>query len=144
MAERAPNTGVPSQPLSPVGRRPFLVRFAALVIGAVVGVVPLTAGLLTFLDPLRRQGAKARWFRVGSVDSLGPGEPERVTIVGDRRDSWTDYRQEPIGAIYLVADAGRKNREGLQRHLPACRLFGRVSDRRDSAFCAPATPARSI
>ena len=51
MAERAPKPAVATE-LPPVGRRPFLVRVAAVVIGAVVGVVPLTVGLLTFLDPL--------------------------------------------------------------------------------------------
>jgi len=117
MAERAPNTGV-ARPPAPVGRRSFFVRAAALVIGAVVGVVPLAVGLVTFLDPLRRQGAGAKWFRVGSVDALRAGVPERVTIVGDRRDSWTDYRQEPLGAIFLVAEPDGKGVKALNATCP--------------------------
>jgi Rieske Fe-S protein len=118
MAERAPNAGVATGPLPSAGRRPFLVRFAALVIGAVVGAVPLAVGLITFFDPLRRQGAGAKWFRVGSVDSLEAGVPERVTIIGDRRDSWTDYRQEPLGAIFLVAEPGEKTVKAFNATCP--------------------------
>ncbi len=118
MAERAPNPSVPSQPLPSVGRRSFFIRAAAVAIAAFVGVVPLAVGLVTFLDPLRRQGAGGKWFRVGSVDSLDVGEPERVTIVGDRRDSWTDYRQEPIGAIFLVADADGKSVKAFNATCP--------------------------
>jgi menaquinol-cytochrome c reductase iron-sulfur subunit len=103
MAER-PSPATISTTLPPTGRRPFLVRAAAIVISAVVGLVPLSVGLVTFLDPLRRGGAGGRWFRVGSVDSLKVGVPERVTIVGDRRDGWTEYHQEPIGAIFLVSE----------------------------------------
>ena len=80
-----------------------------------------------FFDPLRRQAAGSESFRVGSLDALETGVPERVPIIGDRRDGWTDYRQEPVGAMFLVADAGRKDGAGLQRHLPACRLLGGVS-----------------
>jgi menaquinol-cytochrome c reductase iron-sulfur subunit len=102
----------------PVGRRSFFVRVAALVIGAVVGLVPLAVGLVTFLDPLRRQGAAGKWFRVGTVDSLRAGVPVRVTIVGDRRDSWTDYRQEPLGAIFLVSEPDGKGVKALNATCP--------------------------
>jgi menaquinol-cytochrome c reductase iron-sulfur subunit len=118
MAERAPNAGVAAGPPAPVARRSFLVRAAALVIGAVVGLVPLAVGLVTFLDPLRRQGAGGKWFRVGSVNALRAGVPERVTIVGDRRDSWTDYRQEPLGAIFLVAEPDGKGVKALNATCP--------------------------
>ena len=118
MAERAPNAGVASELPAPVGRRPFLVSVAAVVIGAVVAVVPLTVGLITFLDPLRRKGSGGTWFRVGSVDSLRAGVPERVTIIGDRRDSWTDYRQEPLGAIFLVAEPAGKTVKAFNATCP--------------------------
>jgi menaquinol-cytochrome c reductase iron-sulfur subunit len=141
MAERAPNTAVPSTPPSSTGRRPFLIRAAALVIGLVVGVVPLTAGLLTFLDPLRRQGAKSKWFRVGSLDSLNPGDPERVTIVGDRRDSWTDYRNEPIGAIFLVADADGKSVKAFNATCPHAGCSVAFQEERQCFLCPCHTSA---
>ncbi|HTU27416.1 MAG TPA: Rieske (2Fe-2S) protein [Pirellulales bacterium] len=117
MAERAANPAAAAAP-PPLARRPFLVRFAAAVIGGIVIVIPAAAGLLTFFDPLRRQSGEGRWFRVGRVDTLRPGAPERVTIVGDRRDSWTDYRQEPLGAIFLVAEPDGKSIKAFNATCP--------------------------
>jgi menaquinol-cytochrome c reductase iron-sulfur subunit len=88
-----------------------------LVISAIVGAVPVIAGLVAFLDPLRRQGAGGKWFRVGTVGSLKKGVPERVTIVGQRRDGWTEYQQEPVGAVFLVSEP---DGEGLKAFNATC------------------------
>jgi len=144
MAERAPDTGVAAKPVSAVGRRPFLVRAAALVIGAVVGVVPLVVGLITFLDPLRRQGAVGKWFRVGSVAALRAGVPERVTIIGDRRDSWTDYRQEPLGAIFLVAEPDGKGVKAFNATCPHAGCSVAFQPAKDCFLCPCHTSAFNL
>ena len=109
MAERA-STPRCSPTAASAGRTAiiFRSRLPPWSSAALVGVVPLAAGMITFFDPLRRQGAKSRWFRVGSLDSLDAG---RARAGDDRRRSprrLDRLSQEPIGAIFLVADADGK------------------------------------
>lgn len=87
-------------------RRNVVAAVAATLIGALVSVVPLAAGLATFLDPLLRRkpgGGKERPFRrVASVDSLpADGTPVQVPVVADLTDAWNREANQPIGAVYL-------------------------------------------
>ncbi len=118
MSERPSLVGAAATLSQHTGRRGFFVRIAALVISGLVGLVPLAVGLVTFLDPLRREGTGGRWFRVGSLSSLEPGAPERVTILGDRRNAWTEYRQEPVGAVFLVAEPDGKSVKAFNATCP--------------------------
>jgi menaquinol-cytochrome c reductase iron-sulfur subunit len=93
---------------APAERRNFLVIVGATVLGAIVALVPFLAGVAAFLDPLRRHRGEGKWFRVGTVDSLEPGIPRRVTIVDSRDDAWTHHANEPIGAIFLVLEPDTK------------------------------------
>jgi len=66
------------QPARPE-RREFLVKAAAIGIGATTTAVPLLAGLATLFDPL-----------------------------ADRSDVWNKYPNVPIGAVYLQRLDGNK------------------------------------
>jgi menaquinol-cytochrome c reductase iron-sulfur subunit len=87
-------------------RRNVVAAMAATLIGALVSIVPLAAGLATFLDPLLKRkagGGKERPFRrVASLDALPPdGTPVQVPVVADLTDAWNREPNQPIGAVYL-------------------------------------------
>ena len=48
-------------------RRGFLAGAAALIIGGIVGLVPMGAGLLVFLDPILKRKAKAGGNGAGKI-----------------------------------------------------------------------------
>lgn len=95
-------------------RRSFLYKSVTAVIGAVVGLVPVLAGIVFFFDPLRKrvaaggatEGAKEGFLKVGRLDSVPKdGTPVRFTVVVERRqDAWTTYLNEPIGGVYVRRD----------------------------------------
>lgn len=95
-------------------RRGFLYKAFTAVVGAVVGLFPLAAGVLFFLDPLRKReavggknaGAKEGFIKVGSLEAVpADGSPARFTVVVDRReDAWTTYLNVAIGAVYVRRD----------------------------------------
>src|SRR4051812_29048081 len=94
-------------PVTP--RRNVVAAAAATIIGALVGLVPLAAGLATFLDPLLRRrnkpatSAEGRPFRrVASFEALpADGTPVQVPVVADLTDAWNREPNQPIGAVYL-------------------------------------------
>jgi menaquinol-cytochrome c reductase iron-sulfur subunit len=93
-----------TQPPAP-GRRSFFKQTQALALGAVTTLVPLGAGLLTFLDPLRRKAGAAGgggFVQVTSLSALAEdGSPRRFPIIASREDAWNKFPQVPIGAVYL-------------------------------------------
>lgn len=88
-------------------RRGFLASLGSVVIGGFLMVVPLAAGLVTFLSPVwkKRSGGATgsdAFVRVGSLDALPPdGVPRKFTVIADQVDAWTRRPQVPVGAIYL-------------------------------------------
>jgi Rieske Fe-S protein len=83
-------------------RRGFLQRLAAAVIGAVLGLVPLAAGLAVWLDPLRRKAAAGAAIRVASLEAVpADGVPRKFPVVASRTDAWNRFPRVPIGAVYL-------------------------------------------
>jgi len=84
------------------GRRGFLKKAVALVVGAIAGIVPALAGLMVLLDPLRHKAAAGSAVKVTTLDALPPdGVPRRFSVVADRTDAWNKYLNVPIGAVYL-------------------------------------------
>ena len=89
----------------------MLAALAAIVVGGIVGLVPLAAGLATFLDPLLKRkpnggnaGEKAArpLRRVASLASLpADGTPVQVPVIADLTDAWNREANQPIGAVYL-------------------------------------------
>lgn len=101
------NTPVPPQP----DRRNFLTKAAAVIIGGALALVAPVAGLVVFIDPLRRKAANGDAVRVASLDSLPEGgEPQKFPVVATRVDAWNTTPHVPVGAVYLQRLAGGKVR----------------------------------
>ena len=75
-------------------------------------IVPLLAGFLFFLDPLRTRKKRAAeddvsvdadgFLKITILDALpADGTPQLFRIIADRTDAWTYFPKQPIGAIYL-------------------------------------------
>src|SRR6266516_4023818 len=83
-------------------RRCFAKKFLAGLLGSLMGLVPLGAGLAVFLDPLRRRGSDSGSVRVTTVQALpSDGVPRKFPVLATRVDAWNKFSQVPIGAIYL-------------------------------------------
>lgn len=97
----------PAAPGSPHGenwppRRGFFMQFVTLVLGAVVGLVPLAVGALTIIFPLRKRAAAEGLVRVGTLGSVPlDGTPQVFPVIVDKRDAWNTYPQQPIGSVYI-------------------------------------------
>jgi menaquinol-cytochrome c reductase iron-sulfur subunit len=93
--------GTPPEP----PRRNILVAGLAMVIGLFVGLVPLGAGLLTFLDPLLKKkdiAAGGKLLRVGMLNNLpADGTPVQAPVIADLTDAWNREPNQPVGAVYL-------------------------------------------
>jgi Rieske Fe-S protein len=94
------------------GRRSFLVRLAALVIGGIVVLFPFLAGLGVLLDPLRRRRAGAagdelpdgaKLVRIGPLTMLpADGVPQQFAVTTDTIDAWTRTPAQRIGSVFLT------------------------------------------
>src|SRR6266540_455312 len=91
------------------GRRGFLKRLLAGVISAVLGLVPVGAGLTVLLDPLRRKTRADDAVPVAALDALPEdGVPPKFPVLATRTDAWNKFTQVPVGAIYLRRLSGGK------------------------------------
>lgn len=98
-------TLVPPQP----DRRDFLTKASAVVIGTGLALVAPAAGVLVFLDPLRRKSAAGGAVLVASLDSLPEtGEPQKFSVLATRIDAWNTTPNVPVGAVYLQRLKGGK------------------------------------
>ena len=106
-------------PPTPEPRRGFMAKASATVIGSVLGLAPLAAGLVVYLDPLRRASRKTIPIRLTTLDSLpDDGIPRQFPVLTDRQDAWNLYRNEPIGAVYLVREPGSDKVEAFNATCP--------------------------
>jgi nitrite reductase/ring-hydroxylating ferredoxin subunit len=100
-------------------RRGFLVKAAAIVIGAIITVFPFAAGLFFFLDPLRRGGKGLGFIKIGTLDAVpDDGVPRAFSVVANRIDAWTFLPREPIGAVFLRRDKGQAKPVAFQTTCP--------------------------
>ena len=107
-----------SDQIAELPRRGFLPRAAALVVGMLVGIVPMIASVLFYLDPLARRrkavGATGDavdpegYIKIASRDALPssntPGQENDARIfkvVADLQDFWNKFPDSEIGAVYL-------------------------------------------
>jgi len=92
-----------SQPESNNESRRGFVAIFAFLIGGLLSIFPVAAGVATFLNPLlgkRRSGNNS--IRVATLESIpATGIPVRVPIVADLVDAWNREPNQPVGAIYL-------------------------------------------
>ena len=84
------------------GRRCFFKEVVAGIISAVLGIIPLGAGLVVLFDPLRRSAGSTGLVKVTSLEALpDDGIPRRFQVLATRIDAWNKFAQVPIGAVYL-------------------------------------------
>ena len=89
-------------------RRGFLAAAGAIVIGALVSLTPLVAGIAFFLDPILRRRAN---FKGGDADGFlsvtkladlpDDGTPLRFVLRADKIDAWNEFKDQTIGTVYL-------------------------------------------
>jgi menaquinol-cytochrome c reductase iron-sulfur subunit len=92
----------PEHPAPSTDRRGFFKKILASAIGAVLGLVPVCAGLTVFLDPLRRKASARGFVEVTTLDALpDDGVPRKFPVLASRTDAWNKFAQVPIGAVYL-------------------------------------------
>ena len=102
-----------------VDRRGFLTKLLAIACGGLATLAPLGAGVWAFLDPLRRKSAAARLIPVADVSAIpADGVPRRFAVVADRKDAWTGYAAEPIGAVWLRRETGSDAVQALSATCP--------------------------
>ena len=105
-------------------RRGFLVKLAALACGGLATLVPVAAGVWSFLDPLRRKSAAATFLPVTELSAVpDDGVPRQFAVVAERIDAWTGFAREPIGAVYLRRLAGSDTVEALSATCPHAGCF---------------------
>lgn len=97
--------------LPPAQRRSFLVRAAAVVVGAIATLFPFAVGIGVVTDPLRRRRAtggegesdSAKFVRVCPLDALpADGTPREFAVVADVSDAWTHAPAQRVGAVFLA------------------------------------------
>lgn len=101
-------------------RRSFLERFAAMVVGAIVAVVPPAAGLFTFMDPLRsRYKKQPKWIKVATLGQLPEdGFPSAFPVITDWWDAWNYHKPEEVATIFLKLDPGEQKPLALSSVCP--------------------------
>jgi len=83
-------------------RRDFVKKFLSGVIGTLLGLVPLGAGLTVLFDPLRRKSAASDATRITTLEAIpNDGIPIKFPVLATRVDAWNKFTQVPIGAVYL-------------------------------------------
>jgi Rieske Fe-S protein len=101
---------LPEELLSDQPRRGFFASSLAIVIGGVVSLAPLVAGLLFFLDPLLRRKSRGDeasgddgFVKVNvTMEQLKESPvPVLVPIISSRVDKWNRYPLQAIGSAYL-------------------------------------------
>jgi menaquinol-cytochrome c reductase iron-sulfur subunit len=84
------------------GRRDFVKRVWAGIIGGVITLVPALTGLRFLLDPLHRKTGAGTAVRVASLEALPEdGIPRRFQVIADKTDAWNKFTGIPVGAVYL-------------------------------------------
>jgi nitrite reductase/ring-hydroxylating ferredoxin subunit len=99
----------PPSPNDPAARRPFLIRLAAMVSGAIVALFPFAAGYGVLMNPLRRRegagsdGGDTRFYRIGPLDLLPPdGVPKPFPVVAEVvDDAWTRSFGQRVGLVFI-------------------------------------------
>ena len=82
--------------------------FMAILAGGLAMLGPIAAGLWSFFSPLFRK-AESPQVRVALLDQVpADGKPYFFPVVADRRDAWTSYAQQKVGAVYLVRQPGEE------------------------------------
>jgi menaquinol-cytochrome c reductase iron-sulfur subunit len=83
-------------------RRCFFKEALAIIIGGVAVLVPMAAGLMGLIDPLRRKSGAGGAIKVTTLEALpDDGVPRRFPVIASKTDAWNKFKESPIGAVYL-------------------------------------------
>lgn len=125
-------------------RRGFLKGMAAVIIGSVIGLIPLVSGFLFFLDPLIRRrtppgatgDSEGVFFKVARVEDLPEdGTPLNFTVFANRQDAWNFFPNQPIGSVFLRKVASHVIAfNDTCPHL-GCKVDHRTTDEKSFFFC---------
>ncbi len=122
--------------IAPGDRRGFLTRAAAVAVGALVALVPGAAGLVVFLDPLRRRSRTSDFVRVGSVDQLpADGMPRRFAVLAAHEDAWSRVPLRPVGAVYMCRGPDSDRVVALSAVCPHAGCFVTFQDQEGTFRC---------
>ena len=106
-------------------RRSFLVHTATVLIGGLACIVPLLAGLMVLLDPLRRSQGKAKAIPVAPLSAVpDDGLPHIFEVIADKQDAWNRFTNVPIGSVYLIRKPGTREITAFNTTCPhaGCRV----------------------
>ena len=93
-------------PVSPIKSSNDRRSFFAILAGGLAMLGPIGAGVWSFLSPLFRKAASPQ-VRVALLDQVpDDGKPYFFPVVADRKDAWTSYAQQKVGAVYLIRQPG--------------------------------------
>src|SRR5437016_3803605 len=111
-------SSAPRRATSNPARRNFLYSMGSVMIGMVVSLFPLGAGLMVFLDPLLGKkklpgsvphdpDGAAGYLKIATLDAVpDDGIPRRFPVIANLKDAWNFTPGQPIGAIYLRREKG--------------------------------------
>jgi menaquinol-cytochrome c reductase iron-sulfur subunit len=135
------------------GRRGFVAKTAAVLIGGLISLFPVAAGVFTFANPLRRRTKEAhdgseqpgRLLRVATLAAVpDDGLPRQFPVIADRQDAWTRYPDEAIGAVYLRRQPGSNEVEAFNATCPHLGCFVGFNQERNKYQCPCHKSAFSI
>ena len=117
-------------------RRNFFKQTLAILLGGIAGLIPAAAGLLVFLDPLRRKSKSAGGaIRVASLRALpNDSQPRKFPVIASRTDAWNKFPEVPIGAVYLRR-TGEKTVEAINVVCPHAGCFVDFVAARECFLC---------
>jgi Rieske Fe-S protein len=128
-----PEPVVPSSD-APVERRDFLKGAACTVLGGACLLGPIAAGVTVLVQPLRLKGPPLV-VKLTPLDTLPVGKPRLFQVVAERRDAWTQFPKQALGAVFLL----RKTDEEVVAFNASCPHLGCAVEYRSEtkAFYCP-------
>ena len=122
-------------PDAPVERREFLKGAACAVLGGCAILGPIAAGVTVLIHPLRLKGPPVE-TKLTTLDALTIGGPPKLfQIITSRRDAWTEFPAQAIGAVFVL----RKSETEIVAFNASCPHLGCAVEFRDEkhAFYCP-------
>ncbi len=96
----SPAESAPPEPAQPQ-RREFLKTAACVALGGCVLAVPIGAAVIVLAHPLKSKGIPLP-VRITTLSALPlNGVPRFFQVVTERRDAWTKFPANAIGAVFL-------------------------------------------